>query len=90
MTFNKCLKYNHPTKPLMLICVALYFFSVLIFFFHTSGKRFSHALIVTAKTSLRNKLFLYVQNLHRVEIFHTPGARLGNMLMFYLQETTDL
>ena len=45
---------------------------------------------MTAKTSLRNKLFLYVQNLQRVEIFHTPGARLGYTLMFYLQETTDL
>ena len=27
------------------------------------------------------KLFLYVQNLQRVEIFHTRGARLGYMLM---------
>ena len=45
---------------------------------------------MTAKTSLRNKLISYVQNLQRVEIFYTPGARLGYMLMYYLQETTDL
>ena len=44
---------------------------------HVSVRR----LCVTAKASIRDKLFLYVQNLKHVESIHTPDARLGYTLM---------
>ena len=43
--------------------------------FYTSGTRLSHALMCDCKSELKEQINFYVQNLQRVEIFHTPGAR---------------
>ena len=41
----------------------------------------AHASVTRLMCDYYNKLIVYVQNLQRVEIFHTPGARLGYTLM---------